>query len=212
MPSVATRRRRAVNIANRMEQGEEQRSPIYAIPPSSSSSPSSAPLLSQLSVSFVQPTLLSMTLFPLLLLLLYLYVHREDLSLAAAACMVALTAVYLLSFLVVMRQRLQSKQSQPAQHTDSHQHIRGRLHTTDSGCACCALIASISVSPCCCSAVVGAAVAGVRPAAHRGAAQSAASQAQLAIEPIATQTTVAGCVQCSRYSSPACRLSVRNGD
>ena len=123
MPSVATRRRRAVNIANRMEQGAEHETTVRAASSSSfsssssssaSSSLSSPPLLSQLSVSFVQPSLLSLTLFPLLLLLLYLYLHRQDLTLTAACAMLAVTAVYLLSFVVVLRQRLQSKQSQQA--------------------------------------------------------------------------------------------------
>ena len=152
MPSVATRRRRAVNIQNRMEGGDEAHFPTATASayqpsgisrPSSSSfssspspSPSSSPsIFSLLSFSFIRPSIVSLTLLPLLLLLGYLYMHRSHVSLVAAASMLAITAAYLLGFVTLLDARLQSKQGQT-----SSQQLGGE-------CICSAVGLSYSVAP-----------------------------------------------------------------
>ena len=105
MPSVATRRRRANNIAERME---AQTGPLSFSPPPGSSSASDilAPLL-----SFVEPSPVNLTLFPLLLLSAYLYLHRAHLSLLTSASMFVVTTAYLVGCVSVMHNQLRSKQS-----------------------------------------------------------------------------------------------------
>ena len=121
MPSVATRRRRAVNIQSRMEGGDEATFPsaTSAHPPSTpsrsslySSSSSSPSIFSLLSPSFIQPSLVSLTLLPLLLLMGYLYMHRSHVSPLAAASMLCITAAYVVGFVTLLSARLQSKQGQ----------------------------------------------------------------------------------------------------
>ena len=109
MPSVATRRRRANNIHDRME-GQTLN---YVSPTLSSSSSSSIADIVTPLLSFVEPSPLNLTLFPLLLLSAYLYLHRAHLSLLVTGAMFVATAAYLLGFVSLLHSQLQSKQSQP---------------------------------------------------------------------------------------------------
>ena len=68
-------------------------------------------------LSIVEPSPVNLTLFPLLLLSGYLYLHRSHLSLLAIVAMLASTAAYVLTYVSVLRNQLQSKQSQ---HTAAH--------------------------------------------------------------------------------------------
>ena len=93
---------------------------------SSTSSSSSADFFTPL-LSFVEPSLVNLTLFPLLLLCAYLYLHRAHLSWLAAASMVAATAAYLLAYVTLMHDRLQSPQSRPHRLHTHTLHDRRRL-------------------------------------------------------------------------------------
>ena len=64
-------------------------------------------------LSFVEPSPVNLTLFPLLLLSAYLYLHRTHLSLLATAAMLAVTAAYVVGYVSFMHNQLRSKQSQP---------------------------------------------------------------------------------------------------
>ena len=113
MPSVATRRRRALNISNRMEGGDVSQYPTAPTSHPTLSRPSTdSSLFSLLSLSFERPSQLSLLLLPLLLCAGYVYVHRAHLSLLSAAAMLLLEAVFVASFIAVFSARLQSKQSQ----------------------------------------------------------------------------------------------------
>ena len=118
MPSVATRRRRAVAIQNRMEGGTEPLDEgLYPSAPPRSTYPQSSSLLtlppsSLPSLTFMRPTLLSVAMLPLLLLMGYLYSHRSHVSAVAMGWMVALTGAYVGGFLWALEAQLQSKQSQ----------------------------------------------------------------------------------------------------
>ena len=114
MPSVATRRRRALNIQNRMEAGadgfDSAASSTHSKPASSLAS--SLPSPSLLALPLLRPSLLSVALLPLLLLAGYLYGHRGHVGLGAMALIVGSSAGWVLGFFHLFEAQLQSKQSQ----------------------------------------------------------------------------------------------------
>ena len=116
---MATRRRRANNIQDRMESHttvDASPTPRTAYSPSSPSHPTSAPITLASLLSIVEPSPVNLSLFPLLLLSAYLYLHRAHLSLTVSVAMLVVTAAYLLAFVALAAERLRSKHSRWQQH------------------------------------------------------------------------------------------------